>query len=75
VSISCSIEQLWLSNNTITGQIPSELGSLGALTILDLVANELSGAVPEQICALPLMTFEADCDLDCNCCTTNCLFA
>jgi len=45
----CSVTNLDLSNNELTGEIPPELGSLANLTILDLVYNNLIGEIPPEL--------------------------
>ena len=42
--------RLW--ENGLTGHIPSELGSLRSLRILDLSGNELSGSIPPELGSL-----------------------
>ena len=43
----------------LAGTIPAQLGSLSALTSLDLGANTLTGAVPTQLGSLSALTFLA----------------
>ncbi|MCY3764410.1 MAG: M66 family metalloprotease [Gemmatimonadetes bacterium] len=38
-----------LTNNGMSGEIPSEIGELSALTHLDLSSNRLEGAIPAEI--------------------------
>lgn len=45
-SMLTSIEQLILSNNTLSGTLPNELTSLPNLKILDVSNNHLSVRVP-----------------------------
>jgi hypothetical protein len=67
-----SLENLWLTNNLLTGTIPSELGLMTSLTALYLTNNFLIGTMPEEICALQLESLEVNCDsVTCDCCT-NC---
>ena len=40
---------LSLSSNQLTGEIPSELGSLSNLTELDLSSNQLTGEIPAEL--------------------------
>jgi Leucine-rich repeat (LRR) protein len=47
---------LGLSENALTGSIPSTLGALTALTALDLSANQLTGPIPTEMGALTAMT-------------------
>lgn len=37
-----------LRNNSITGNIPSEIGTLKSLRYLDLASNMLKGSIPES---------------------------
>ena len=43
------LSQLDLSNNQLTGEIPTELGSLSSLVYLDLSENALSGTIPASL--------------------------
>jgi Leucine-rich repeat (LRR) protein len=70
-----SKEQLWLYNNTLTGQVPSELGNLESMKTLYLDGSRLTGEVPSEVCELKssgsLDTFVTDCEQEilCGCCT------
>ena len=46
---------IWLDlrRNELSGEIPTELGTLPALTSLDLSDNQLSGAIPIELGGLP----------------------
>ena len=46
------VEKLWLDERDLQGDIPRELGSLGALVELNLSKNELTGSVPPELGAL-----------------------
>ena len=60
-----------LSENSLTGSIPSELGNLDRMTTLEVGYNSFTGVVPSQICQSgSLQTLEADCyAVQCDCCT------
>ena len=45
-----------LSNNQLTGEIPSEIGNLTNLTDLYLYSNQLSGSIPPEIGNLTNLT-------------------
>ena len=47
-----NLQVLSLSTNTLSGEIPAELGSLTNLQILSLSANGLSGEIPEELANL-----------------------
>ena len=47
---------LRLRNNTLSGEIPAELGSLSNLTALYLNGNELSGKIPAELGSLSNLT-------------------
>ena len=42
------LEELWLSRNPLSGQVPTEFGNLAGLTFLDLRDTLLSGPLPES---------------------------
>ena len=41
---------MYLHDNQLTGEIPSEIGNLTNLTQLYLNINQLTGEIPEEIC-------------------------
>ena len=49
------VEELDLSNNRLTGEIPPELGGLAALEALDLRNNQLTGRIPLSLGRLPYL--------------------
>ena len=46
---SAKLEHLCLDENDLTGSIPSELGNLSNLLLLDLEDNDLSGSIPSEL--------------------------
>ncbi len=42
------VDQIWLPNNNLTGQIPIEIGNMD-LRVLNLGYNQLSGSIPSSI--------------------------
>ena len=46
------VSQLWLYNNKLTGEIPTELGSLSNLEWLGLSRNQLTGEIPRELGSL-----------------------
>ncbi len=54
LSVLTALTRLQLSNNALTGSIPS--GSMPALKALLLANNELSGSVPESLQNLTALT-------------------
>ena len=48
---------LELSNNQLTGAIPTELGDLSSLLVLDLSNNQLTGFIPQSVIQLSLAEF------------------
>jgi hypothetical protein len=71
------IEILDLRDNQLNGTVPLEMMNLRRLQELKLIQNNLSGRVPDAICAslLNLVVFSTDCSstgsIECGCCT-NC---
>jgi Leucine-rich repeat (LRR) protein len=51
-----NVSELNLSDNELTGTIPSGLGVLSQLTIFDLSDNELTGAIPSDLGDLSALT-------------------
>ena len=45
----CNVYRLWLSDNNLTGTIPSELGNLTSLNHFDFSNNSLSGSLPSEL--------------------------
>ena len=43
------VTKLYLWQNSLSGEIPSEIGNLTRLVLLDLAFNSLSGAIPSEI--------------------------
>ena len=50
------VSRLVLENNALTGPIPSELGSLDGLEVLDLGGNALTGSIPPELGGLERLT-------------------
>ncbi|GFS45241.1 BRI1 like [Actinidia rufa] len=50
---SIALEKLFLSDNYLTGTVPSELGNCRNLRSIDLSFNNLVGEIPSQIWKLP----------------------
>ena len=48
--------RIHLRENQLTGQIPSQLGNLVSLTVLDIANNQLSGPIPPQLGNLANLT-------------------
>ncbi|CAK9178726.1 unnamed protein product [Ilex paraguariensis] len=46
------IESLDLSDNSLTGNLPSDIGNLGRLKLLNLAKNKLSGKLPDELSKL-----------------------
>ena len=44
------MSNLNLSNNSLTGSIPPEVGNLTNISQLNLSDNQLSGEIPSEIC-------------------------
>jgi Leucine-rich repeat (LRR) protein len=68
----------WSSRNNLTGTIPTEIGSITKLEILELYDTGIIGSMPNQICNLVipssvggnLTSLVVDCELNCTCCTS-----
>jgi hypothetical protein len=71
---AANLRDLYLNNNTFVGTVPSiQPGQLGSLQEFRLEVNDITGTMPDSICALPdLVALTADCAGDafqCSCCT------
>ena len=51
------LEELWLSRNPLSGQVPTKLGNLTGLMFLDLRDTLLSGPLPESLTRLSALTW------------------
>ncbi|KAH6760203.1 Leucine-rich receptor-like protein kinase family protein [Perilla frutescens var. frutescens] len=51
------MEFLDLSNNTLTGRLPSDIGNWGRLKLLNLARNDLSGQLPDDLSKLTLLVY------------------
>ena len=45
-----------LPANQLSGSIPTQIGALTALTLLELYNNQLSGSIPSEITSLTSLT-------------------
>ncbi|XP_052183703.1 receptor-like protein kinase HSL1 [Diospyros lotus] len=53
-----SVVQIELYNNSITGELPATgWSNMTALRLFDASMNELTGTIPDQLCSLPLESF------------------
>jgi hypothetical protein len=72
-----TMKQMWMYDNSLTGSIPTELGLLNTMRLLQLEGNSFVGSMPDEICQntnfpRPLEILGADCDdpgFSCDCCT------
>ena len=60
------MRQLWMYDNVLTGQIPTELGLLSQLRLLQVEGNTFTGMMPTEVCdntmfPRPLEILGADC--------------
>ncbi|KAL8473668.1 hypothetical protein ACS0TY_030495 [Phlomoides rotata] len=51
------MESLDLSSNALSGGLPSDLGNLGRLTLLNLARNNLSGPLPNELSKLTVLEY------------------
>ena len=73
IRITMCTEILSFRDNQISGTIPSELGTLALLESMILVRNDISGDMPEELCALEI-DLNADCEeVSCECCNECCI--
>lgn len=76
-NLHVNLQFLQLQQNEFYGTLPSELSALTNLVTLDVIGNELTGAVPWQVCSLKedpeeqltitLDCNEVSCDCECSC--------
>lgn len=70
VSLSDSLNRLYLHSNKFVGTVPAGFGMLSNLNDLTLHENMLSGSVSPTICALNLRILTTSCEeVSCGCCT------
>jgi Leucine-rich repeat (LRR) protein len=51
------VVELWLDNNQLAGQLPSELGNLTSLRVLQLSYNQLTGSIPVALSELSNLVY------------------
>ncbi|XVF04408.1 hypothetical protein REPUB_Repub05bG0079900 [Reevesia pubescens] len=51
----CHVTQILIKGHNLTGILPSELGNLTHLEVLDLTRNYLNGTIPSSLSRLPLV--------------------
>ncbi|CAN4084383.1 unnamed protein product [Withania somnifera] len=51
-NISKNLAQIHLDDNLIYGPIPTQISSLGNLTLLNLSSNHLNGTIPPKLCQM-----------------------
>ncbi|XP_059641026.1 probable inactive receptor kinase At5g10020 [Cornus florida] len=51
------MESLDLSNNSLSGTLPSDIGNLGRLKLLNLARNDLSGRMPNELSKLSSLEY------------------
>jgi hypothetical protein len=61
-----TMKQMWMYDNSLTGTIPTQLGQLNTLKLLQVEGNAFLGSMPAEICAntvfpRPLVVLGADC--------------
>ena len=62
-----------MKGNKLSGELPASLAELESLDLFMIQGNEdIEGSVPDGMCELEPSVIEADCDVDCLCCTDNC---
>ncbi|XVF18539.1 hypothetical protein REPUB_Repub11eG0031000 [Reevesia pubescens] len=50
----CHVTQILIKSHNLTGTLPSELGNLTHLQVIDLTRNYLNGSIPSSLSQLPL---------------------
>jgi len=63
---------LHLHENYLTGEVPDSISELTQLDEFMFQGNDITGTVSIDICDLNIPKIEADCDVDCDCCTDAC---
>jgi Leucine-rich repeat (LRR) protein len=75
--INDRLRSLRLAGNRLSGPLPASLASLNRLAEIRLEDNDLTGAVPSEVCDVwyeELPTVYADCgEIDCPCCNFCCI--
>lgn len=75
--INDRLRSLRLSGNRLSGSLPASLANLNRLAEIRLEDNDLTGAVPVEVCDVwyeELPTVYADCgEIDCPCCNFCCI--
>ena len=75
-----TLVRLYLDGNNLSGPLPeASMATLGKLEQITIQNNDLTGSIPQAMCERrgllggQLQTLNLDCNIDCNCCNSECV--
>ena len=67
LGLASELKRLDFAYNNLHSSIPSNLGDLANLSTIYGQSNDITGSVPEELCALELDQFVLDCVEEISC--------
>lgn len=76
--LNATLVKLYLGDNVLSGALPTTLGELSILEELTVDKNDLTGSIPQSLCARRgyyggmFSVVQVDCNVVCTCCNNEC---